>query len=587
MRRLAWLLAALSMAAASCAGDPPPAANPVAPDTTLKADRERRGDTRSDKETDKASGRRKGKPGGTVADCPSDAPPSGGAGPISLVDVTGDRGLEAPLVGMYGHANAIGDVNGDGRVDIFVGGFGDRPLDFYQVSGASGPAPDRLLLGVEEGRFRIDESFPEQFGRSSGAAFADLDDDGDPDLVVARNTRSDDSGSVGSDVRRGKAQEAATTVLRNDGGRLQVVAELATGLGARAIGVADFDGDGRLDLFISEDRWSGGSSVLLRNEGDFRFVDATDRSGLPDDVDGLGATVADLSLDGIPDIFVTGANRLFVNTGDGRFREADTKAFGWDFYGEEDDVAGVEVADLNRDGRPDIVLGQHFNSTVDSGCMVPVRVYLHRGVVEGDPKFEDVTERAGLVGLPTKAPHVEVADLDNDGWPDIVATAAASGGDRPAVFRNLGVDDGVPRFAPDSGLGDDRYWITGATADFDDDGRIDVFAVDPDPARSSQLLRNESVAGHWLEVEVGLGPGELGTVVEVYRAGQSGAEAGLLGRREIVAGRGNAAGGLPRVHFGLGDVTEVDVVVRPPRGGTVVERRGVSVDQRLCLTAGC
>ncbi len=242
---------------------------------------------------------------------------------------------------------------------------------------------------------------------------------------------------------------------------------------------------------------------------------------------------------------------------------------------------------MNRDGLPDIVVGQHFNSTVNAGCTVAVRIYLHEGVTEGAPRFEDVTERAGMVGLSTKAPHVEVADLDNDGWPDIVATAAANGGDRPAVFRNLGVDDGVPRFAPDSGLGHERYWITGATADFDDDGRIDVFAVDPDPARSSQLLRNESVAGHWLEVELGLGPRQLGTVVEVYRAGQSGSEAGLLGRRELVAGRGNAAGGLPRLHFGLGDVTEVDLVVRPPRGGTVAERPSVAVDQRLCVSAGC
>ncbi len=326
---------------------------------------------------------------------------------------------------------------------------------------------------------------------------------------------------------------------------------------------------------------------MLRNEGDFDFRDITAEVGLPSDAHGLGATVADLTLDGLPDIFVAGSNRLFVNTGEGRFREADARAFSPELYGEEDDVAGIEVADLDRDGLPDIVLGQHFNSTVDADCTVPVRLYLHRGVVDGDPTFEDVTDQAGLVGFSTKAPHVEVEDFDNDGWPDILATAAASDGARPAVLRNLGVQDGVPRFESDTGLGDERYWITGATADFDDDGRVDVFVVDPDPARRSLLLRNDSASRHWLEVELALGPAGVGTVVEVYQAGQMGSPAGLLGRRELLAGRGNAAGGLPRLHFGLGDETVVDLLVRPPRGGTVIERRDTAADRRYCFGPSC
>lgn len=580
--------AVLALGAACSSGSTPGDDDRAAPPTVQQRGDGADGDTASGERAGERSGRRKGKDKDreAAAACPSQSPPPGPAGHISLLDVTQQRGLDAPLVGMYGHAAAIGDVNGDGHVDIFVGGFGDRPAETYQVRGASGPAPDRLLLGGPDG-FAVDGSFRLRSGRSSGAAFADLDGDGDPDLVVARNTRADSSESAGSDDRRNEAQSAGTVVLRNDDGHFEVATEIAAGVGARAVGIADFDGDRRLDLFISEDRWAGGSSVVLRNQGDLRFADVTDASGLPGDVHGLAATVADLSLDGIPDIFVAGSNRLFLNTGEGRFREADAGPFAWEYYGEEDDVAGVQVADMNLDGRPDLLLGQHFNSTVDAGCTVPVRLYIHQGVTDGEPVFEDVTDRAGLVGLPTKAPHVEVVDLDNDGWPDIVATASADDGDRPAVLRSLGAHDGVPRFTSDIGLGDERYWITGAVADFDDDGRVDVFVVDPDPARRSLLLRNESTSGHWLEVEMGLGPDELGTVVEVYRAGESDRSGALVGRQELVVGKGNAAGGSSRLHFGLGDETSIDVVVRPPRGGAVPELHDVAVDRRHCVGRDC
>ena len=120
----------------------------------------------------------------------------------------------------------------------------------------------------------------------------------------------------------------------------------------------------------------------------------------------------------------------------------------------------------------------------------------------GDPTFEDVTEEAGLVGLPTKAPHVEIADVDNDGWPDIVTTASADDGTRPAVFRHEGLIDGVPRFAAPAGLGAPQYWVAGPMTDVDRDGRLDILLVEWNPALPSLLLRNTSESGNWLEVSV-------------------------------------------------------------------------------------
>lgn len=70
----------------------------------------------------------------------------------------------------------------------------------------------------------------------------------------------------------------------------------------------------------------------------------------------LGIGTSDLTGDGNTDLFVAGSNRLFVAKGDGTFREAEGTVFHWDTYVGEDDISG---------GFPDIVLGHHFNSTVE------------------------------------------------------------------------------------------------------------------------------------------------------------------------------------------------------------------------------
>lgn len=498
------------------------------------------------------------------------APTGPGKGSISFSDKTDAAGLIKPLLGMRGHALAWGDVDRDGWLDLFVGTFANRPDDDYQQRGAPGPSPDRLLRGGPKG-FKVDESFPGGRSRSSGAAFADLDGDGDADLVVARNSVSRHADLPG------------TVILRNDKGAFRPAAKLVPGLGARSVGVLDYDGDGRLDLFIAEDRFTGGSSRLLRNQGEFQFADVTGKAGLPSDVHGLGVATADLTGDGWTDLFVAGSNRLFVNDGNGSFREADASVFVWEAYGKEDDVAGVAVGDLNRDGRPDLVLGHHYNSTLDKGREVPIRLYLHRGTdPQGQPRFEDVTGEAGLPGLATKAPGVEIADFDNDGWPDILTTASVGDGGRPALFRHTGLVKGVPRFSRLERPMNDHYWVTGASADSDHDGRLDVALVEWEPALPSVLLRNQSPGGHWLEVQVAGAP-TMGAVVEIHRPG--GGE--LVGRQEVSASHSYGAGSAPAAHFGLGEITKVDVVVKLPRGGKVTQFPGVSADQHVQVLGAC
>ena len=499
-------------------------------------------------------------PTSTDADPPSDAGESGSATSStvtvvertvtgSLRDVTDDVGLVGPLTGMHGHAAAWGHANDDGALDLLVGSFGDRPEDVYRARGAAGPSDDVLLVGGDGFRPLADLGS----GRTSGAIFIDLDNDGDDDLVLSRN------------VKDQTAAHDPTAVFENRNGAFAMVDDsgIGTDLGGRSIGALDFDLDGLVDLFVVEDRYAGGSSRLFRNLGGLEFADVTSSAGIPLDVEGLGVATVDLSGDGRADIFVSGSNRLFIWSATG-FEEIETGVFGWETYGDEDLVAGVAAGDVDRDGRLDLVIGHHFNSTVDFDTEVPVRLYLNRtagGLVE----FVDVTGEAGLVGLPTKAPHVEFADMDNDGWPDIVTSASAQEGTVPAVFMHAGLRDGIPRFDPPEGLGSDQYWVSSPTGDYDGDGRRDVFAVEWDPRLPSLLFHNELAAGSAIEVTIdqSLGGG-IGTTVAVYETGRVGDDEALIGFDEIVASVGYTAGVERVAHVGIGDRDSVSIVVSVP-----------------------
>jgi enediyne biosynthesis protein E4 len=509
---------------------------------------------------------------GPIATCwvkPTDAAFS----TIRFSDDTGPKGLDVPLRGMMGHAVAFGDVNGDGWLDLFVGTFADRPANDYRKRGATGPSRDLLLRGGPNGFTQVADFAP-ALSRTSGAAFADLDGDGDLDLVVSRN------------IVRSRPQDVPSLVFRNDNGVLTQATQLPP-VGGRSIGVFDYDADGRLDLFLTVDRFAGGASMLLHNDGGLKFSDSTASAGLPTNMYSLGVSVADLTGDGRPDLFVGDAQRLFVNAGGGKFRAADSSVFTWKRYDVEDMVAGVTVGDVNRDGRPDLLLGQHFKSTL-KGRSIPVRLYINRGpTAGGDPRFEDVTSSAGIPSIPLKAPGVELEDYDNDGWPDILMSASTKDGSRPFILRHKGsLTNGIPRFSavttkPTSDT--DHYWVMGTTGDIDRDGSLDVVLVEWDPNLPSVLLRNKANPGHWLEVAYGRGGG-VGTVIEVRR---SNAGHALIGRQEIAASHGYGAGSPPWVHFGLGSATTVDVVVRPPGGAAPLTFSNVEVDRHVHIQGTC
>lgn len=548
-------------------------------------------------------------------------------------DVGEERGLFPALDGIQGHAAGWGDVDGDGVLDLYVG-------TFFEPNGKR----NLLLRGGRE-RFQLDPqpavALPT---RSSGALLADWDNDGDLDLYV-------------SSMPRPKSGLAGCRLLENTGGgQFRDISESSGAcpaeFGGRSAATADFDGDGWLDLVVGEDPLPGyngsptKSSRVFRNLGGLQFADVSREIGIPDQTPGLGVAASDLNGDGWPDLFLAahlGGNRLLINDGRGRFAEppGSRETFHWADAGGDNMVCGVAVGDVNRDGLPDIVLGQHFKTP----WVKPVanRLYLNRGPRGGPPRFEDVTTAAGLDSLPLKGPHVEIQDFDNDGWPDLSVSIVKFAGGQvyPYVFRNLGVpansDGAVPRFtlvgpeANDFPTAEDRqikqsgvffkkmiadgkviYTAPGPTADFDQDGRLDMFLPSWWPERRSLLLRNETAAGHWLQVAGAANtpaantpaantpkerlaaaaspPGtrrvnrqHLGTRIEIYLPGRIGEPAALLGCRELCTGFGYASAQPAIAHLGLGPHATVDVRLVAPHGGSARELRNVRANQQLVV----
>jgi len=280
------------------------------------------------------------------------------------------------------YSAALADIDHDGDLDIIV----------------SNDAPDRKLVYLNDGKGHFTEAGT--FGSPNWATryvtLADLNGDGYPDIVVAN--RGDYPDRVAGKPGKGPKIPTPSFVCMNDGkGHFPACVALPTE-SATSIVAADLDGDGALDLFVPHR--DGGQSVILWNDGKGHFPTCTKvgpalawiRMGAAGDFDGDGQ--ADLAyIDEEKQ-----ATYVIYNRGRRQFGEPEK------LPGSPRPPYALAVTDLNRDGRPDIVVGN---------VEMPGSVYYYTG----PHSFKEVrwNDGQGIVY------GFAFADFNGDGWPDIVA----------------------------------------------------------------------------------------------------------------------------------------------------------------------
>jgi len=242
-------------------------------------------------------------------------------------------------------------------------------------------------------------------------------------------------------------------------------------LTAGGVAAADFDRDGWIDLYAVQG--DGGTSLLLRNRGDGSFEDVAAAAGVAvSGRRGSGATFADVDGDGWLDLLVLGVDGspplLFRNSG-GTFEDV-SAASGLAFL---KDSYSAAFADYDRDGDLDLFVS-HWGTRVNPGESTQ---NLWRN--DGGGVFADVSITSGISAAVahTVAPDLQFdftftpnfADIDNDGWPDLLL-AADFGASR--VLRNN--RDGTFTDQTDAVISDENG-MGGAVGDFNGDGELDWF----------------------------------------------------------------------------------------------------------------
>ncbi len=339
-------------------------------------------------------------------------------------DVTEKAGLQG--VG-YGMGVAVGDYDNDGNEDLYVTAYGGNKLYHNNGDGTFTDVTEKA--GVGGG------------GWSTSAAWVDLDGDGLLDLVVLRYVQWDFN-----DIWCGERKEGyrsycnpdafhPTTplVYHNDGkGHFTEVshkiglAQPGKGLG---IALADYDRDGRIDIFVANDSMA---EFLYHNKGDGTFEDVALMSGVAVDGEGhtyagMGVDFADYNNDGFPDLVITDlANQMYAvyrNNGDGTFTY-DSYPSGIGRMTMMHSGWGVRFLDYDNDGWKDLLIAQgHDLDTIEltfPNLRYREPMLLARNTGQG---FVDVSADAGSVFHEAWVGRgMAIGDIDNDGRLDAVVT---------------------------------------------------------------------------------------------------------------------------------------------------------------------
>jgi hypothetical protein len=339
-------------------------------------------------------------------------------------DVTEKAGLQG--VG-YGMGVAVGDFDNDGFEDLYVTAYGGNKL--YHNNG------DGTFTDVTE-RAGVAGS-----GWSTSAAWVDLDGDGLLDLVVVRYLQWDFDDIYCGERREGyrsychpdSFRPIAPLVYHNDGnGHFTEIAQKAgLALPGKGLGIAlaDYDRDGRIDLFFANDSMP---EFLYHNKGNGTFEEVALQSGVAVDSEGhsyagMGVDFADYNNDGLPDIVVTDlASQIYAlyrNNGDGTFNY-DSYPSGIGLMTMKHSGWGVRFLDFDNDGWKDLLITQGHDLDTIQLTFPDLRykepMLLARNTGKG---FVDVSSHAGDVFQKAWVGRgLAIGDIDNDGRLDAVVT---------------------------------------------------------------------------------------------------------------------------------------------------------------------
>lgn len=500
----------------------------------------------------------------------------------------GDR-YEEFAFGSIGTGVAIADYDGDGRPDVFLAG--------KTVGG-------RLYLNLGDWKFRdvtasAGLAAPDD-GWQTGAAFADIDNDGDLDLYVCR-------------------ANAPNLLYLNQGDGTFREGAKAAGLALTDASVmaafADYDRDGRLDAYVQtnlldiERAPHGQRDRLFRNRGDGTFTEVTDAARIFGETQGHGALWWDFDRDGWPDLHVSNdfaaPDRLYFNRRDGTFSNVlDVVAPSFSFF-----AMGSDLGDVNNDGLIDLfvadmqptsrvqrvagMLNMQARMAADpppAMAAQPMRntLLLNTGTI----RFQEAANLAGVAATDWSW-SVRIEDLDEDGRVDLHITngmfrdfldadllarihqvdtagrkrlvrAAPELREKNFAFRNRG---NLQFEEVGTGWGLDHFGISfgAAFGDLDGDGDLDLVFSNYNGVPT--VCRNDSAGTHRVLIALrGARSNRFGAGARLRLESASGVQA-----RELVLARGYLSTSEPVVHFGLGADERIDrLTIEWPSGRTQV-----------------
>ncbi len=423
-------------------------------------------------------------------------------------DVTEKAGLQGTG---YGMGVAVGDYDNDGFEDLYVTAYGGNRLYHNNGDGTFTDVTEKAGVGGS--------------GWSTSAAWVDLDNDGLLDLVVLRYLQWDFT-----DIWCGEHKE-----------------------GYRS--------------YCHPDYFPPIAPLVYHNDGNGHFTEVSQKIGMAKPGKGLGLAIADYDRDGHIDVFVANDSMfefLYHNKGNGTFEEVGlASGIAADGDGRTFAGMGVDFADYNNDGWPDLVITDLANQMY--------AIYKNNG--DGTFNYGSYDSGLGRITRSHSGWGVRFIDYDNDGWKDLLI---AQGHDLDTIELNypnlhyrepmlLARNSGHGFEDMSAGAGEvfQRPWLGRgmATGDIDNDGRIDAVVTTNDgPAH---ILHNETAtSNHWLILKlVGHKSNRDAIGAEVKVVTAKGAQFAT-----VTTASSYLSSSDKRVHFGLGGETMVQVEIRWPSG---------------------